>query len=254
MSAGHAQLLAGELFEAVEIDAFSAAGADDAIGFVAGQLGGIDVDADAIESEKLSIVEFAIGEHLLLALAFDFGMKLAREIARGFERDDACARVLREIDEGCGHFSPVAKFQSALAEAAPGHHANRIGGAAVDFDKGDEALAICAERVFDAEGFESEEGHADAEDLAGAHVAVGSFSALEESVERVGHHYSDSPSAAVGRKLVEAGRAHATRRVPDIHSSAGVLQVGLRHPMNIYEKPQGGEGLSGIAATFRCCN
>lgn len=189
MSAGHAQLLAGELFEAIEVDAFSAAGADDAIGFIAGQLGGIDVDADSIDAEELTVVELAIGEHLLLALALDFGMKLAGEIARSFKCDDAGASVFREIDEGCGHFSPVAKFQSALAEAAPGHHANSIGGAAVDFDEGDEAFAICAERVLDAEGFEAEKGHPDAEDLAGAHVAVGGFSALEESVERVGHAY-----------------------------------------------------------------
>jgi hypothetical protein len=55
-----------------------------------------------------------------------------------------------EIDEGGGHFSPVAEFQGALAETASGDDGDGVGGAAVDFYEGDEALAVFAARVFDA--------------------------------------------------------------------------------------------------------
>ena len=82
-----------------------------------------------------------------------------------------------EINESGGHFSPVAEFEGALAEAASGDYRDGVGGAAVDFDESYEALAVffVAARVFYAELGQAEHGHADAEDLAGAKVAVGEF-------------------------------------------------------------------------------
>jgi len=56
-----------------------------------------------------------------------------------------------EVDEGGGHFAPVAEFESAFDEATSGNDGDGIGRAAVDFDEGHEALAVFAARVVDAE-------------------------------------------------------------------------------------------------------
>ena len=211
MCATQAELLAGKFLVPTEVDAFSTAGADDAIGFVTGQFGWIDVDAHAIDTEQTRVIEFAIREHLLFAFAFDFGVKLASEIARSFKCDDADAGILREIDEGSGHFAPVAEFQGAFAEAAPGDHADGVGGAAVDLDEGDEALAVGTERIFDTESFEAEEGHAHAEDLAGAYVAVGGFGALKEALERIDHPHQIRAEQTIPASTTDtAGRSLST--------------------------------------------
>ncbi len=95
------------------------------------------------------------------------------------------ARLGREVDEGGGHLAPVAELEGALAEAAAGDDADGVGSAAVDFDKGDEAFAVAAAGLVDAEALAAEHGHAYAEDLAGAEVAVGGFGLLEEIGEGV---------------------------------------------------------------------
>jgi len=51
------------------------------------------------------------------------------------------------VHEGGRGFAPVAEFEGALAEPASGNDGNSVGEAAVDFDKGDEVLAIFAMRV-----------------------------------------------------------------------------------------------------------
>ena len=89
-----------------------------------------------------------------------------------------------QIDEGGGHLAPVAKLDGAFAEAAAGDDGDGVGGAAVDLDEGDETLAVwTAFGVVDAEALAAEHGQADAEDLAGAEMAVGNFGFAEESVE-----------------------------------------------------------------------
>ena len=91
-----------------------------------------------------------------------------------------------EVDEGGGHLAPVAELEGALAEAAAGDDGDGVGGAAVDLDEGDEAFAVGIDEAFgvvDAEALAAEHGHADAEDLAGAEVAVGDFGFAEEGVE-----------------------------------------------------------------------
>src|SRR5260370_4280890 len=91
------------------------------------------------------------------------------------------------MDEGGGHLAPVAELDGALAKAASGDDGDGVGGAAVDFDEGDEALAVLwiddAFGVVDAEAFAAEHGQADAEDLTSAEMAVGGFSFVEEGVE-----------------------------------------------------------------------
>ena len=82
-------------------------------------------------------------------------------------------------------------LEGSLAEAAAGDDRNRICCTAVDFDESDEALAVGVEGavgdvagagVVDAETREGEHGHANAEDLAGAEVAVSDFGFVEERV------------------------------------------------------------------------
>ncbi len=101
-----------------------------------------------------------------------------------------------EVDEGGGHLAEVAELEGALADAGGGDDGDGVGGAAVDFDEDDEALAVGVEGavgegaeagVVDAETEEGEHGHADAEDLAGAEVAMGEFGVVEEIVEGRGH-------------------------------------------------------------------
>jgi hypothetical protein len=95
----------------------------------------------------------------------------------------------------CGsHFSPVAKFESALAQAAAGYDHDGIGGAAINLHKGDDAFAVLALRIVQTEGFEAEHGHAHAEHLSGAKVAMGHGSVFQILIERF--HSGPSSSAA----------------------------------------------------------
>ena len=109
---------------------------------------------------------------------------MAGQFAGVFEGYDAHAAARYEIDECCGHFAPVAELEGTLAEPAAGDEADCIGGAAVDFDKGYEALAIGTAGVGDSQALKTEKGHAHAEDLPGAQVAVRCFSFHEKFVER----------------------------------------------------------------------
>ncbi len=83
-------------------------------------------------------------------------------------------------------------LEGALAEAAAGDDGDGIGGAAVDLDEGDEALAVGVERavgemagagVVDVEMVEGEHGHAHAEDLTGAEMAMSDFGFVKEVVQ-----------------------------------------------------------------------
>jgi len=201
--AGAAEADAGSvaLDEAVEVDAFAAEGAGYALAFEAGELAGWERDADPVGAEEVGVGEFAVGLHLL-GVFFEGGVELFGAGLGGLEGDDAEAfvgvEVERgvEVDEGGGHLAEVAKLEGAFADAAAGDDADGVGGAAVDFDEGDEALAIGVEvsvgegagaGVVDAELAEGEHGHADAEDLAGAEMSVGYFGVVEEVVELRGH-------------------------------------------------------------------
>jgi hypothetical protein len=203
VGAGQAEAGAIAFDEAIEVDAFAAAGAGYALAFVAGEFAGRERDADPLGGEELVVGELAVGFHLLRVF-FEIGVEFAGAGLGGFEGYDAegfvvvlvgivgVAEFLVEVDEGGGHLAEVAMFEGSLAEAAAGNDRDGIGGAAVDFDEGDEALAIGVEGavgegagagVVDAEAREAEHGHADAEDLAGAEMAVGDFGFVEERVE-----------------------------------------------------------------------
>jgi hypothetical protein len=194
---------------AVVVDAFAAVRAEDAGGFVAGHLAGVDGDRDPLFAEEVRVGEFAVGEHLLLVFILDVRVEVAGALPGGFEGGDADGFVdggvvLRgegwvywrsqgwgyrrsQIDEGGGHLAPVAEFDGALAEAAASDDGDGVGGAAVDLDEGDEALAVLwsheAAGVVDAEAKAAEDGQADTEDLAGAEVSMGCFGFAEEGFE-----------------------------------------------------------------------
>jgi hypothetical protein len=78
-------------------------------------------------------------------------MHLLRDLLRRFSCHDAYRAAALQVDKRCRDFSPVAELQRALAEAAAGYDRDGIGGAAVDLDVGDEALAVFAGGIVDAE-------------------------------------------------------------------------------------------------------
>src|SRR5260370_21710039 len=146
---------------AVVVDAFAALGAGDAGGLVAGHLAGVKGDADPLLGEEVGVGEFAVGEHLLLVLVFDVGIEIAGALLGGLEGGDADGLIgggfafgvkrgvegrdrRSQIEEGGGHLAPVAELEGALAQAAAGDHGDGIGGAAIDLDEGDQALAVFA--------------------------------------------------------------------------------------------------------------
>ena len=94
------------------------------------------------------------------------------------------ALAVAHVDKRGCDFSPVAKFERALAQPAAGDHRNSIGSAAVDLNEGDEALAVFAEGIVDSEFDEAQHRQPDTEHLSGAEVPVCSFGIAEIFVER----------------------------------------------------------------------
>src|SRR6185437_6497739 len=188
--AGEAEALSVSFDEAVVVDAFTALCTGEAVAFVAGEFLWRQGDADPFLGEEVGIGHFAVGEHLLPVFVVDIGVQGAGQLLRRFAGGDADGAAARNVDEGGGHLAPVAEFKRALAQAAAGDDADGVGGAAVDFDEGDEAFAIAAPRLLDVQAPAAEEGHAHAENLAGAEVAVRGFGQGEEVFE--GFHERDS--------------------------------------------------------------
>ena len=110
-------------------------------------------------------------------------MRMARPPRTG----SGIVRLRAKVDKSRRHLAPVAKLESAFAEAAPGDDSDGIRCAAVDFDIGDEALAVAdrleSARVVDAQLPATKHRHAHAEDLSGAEVAVGYFCFMKEGFE-----------------------------------------------------------------------
>ena len=198
VGAGEAEAGAVLFDEAIEVDAFAAAGAGDSLAFVAGEFAGRKRDADPCGGEERVVGELAVGFHLLRVFV-EVRVEVAGAGLGGFEGYDAegfvvvgLADFFVEVDEGGGHLAEVAVLEGSLAEAAAGDNRDGVGSTAVDLDVGDQALAVGVEGavgemadagVVDAETGEGEHGHADAEDLSGAEMAVGDFGFVEERVE-----------------------------------------------------------------------
>jgi len=195
--AGLAENLAVAMDFAIVVDAFTADLTGDASGFVAGHLARVDRNCDPLFAEEVRDGEFAVGEHLLLILVFDVGIEVAGSLLGGFQGGDSDAFVdggaafggqrRSQVDEGGGHLAPVAELYSAFAQAAAGDDGNSVGGAAVDFNKGDQTLAVFwidqAFGVVNAEALTAQHGQPDTKDLTGAEMAMGDFRFVEEGVE-----------------------------------------------------------------------
>jgi hypothetical protein len=202
VGAGQAEALVVAVDEAVEVDAFVATVAGDALAFEAGEFVGGERDADPLGGEEVGDGKVVVGLHLL-RIFFEVGVEFASAFLGGFESYDAesfvvvgVAEFLVEVDEGGGHLAEVAKLEGSLADAATGDDSDGVGGTAIDFYEGDEALAVGVEGavgemagagVVEVEAVEGEHGHADAEDLAGAEMAVGLFGVVEQLVKWGGH-------------------------------------------------------------------
>ncbi len=160
------------------IDALAALLAGNPWAFESGKLVWRQRDFDPRDGEELIVREFAVSGHLLLVLIGDGRKAIPCKLLGAFAGGEANAgiQIIPErslkVDKGRGHLAEIKKLKSALAEAAAGNHADRIGCATVDFYKGHEALALSPARVCDAQQRTCVHGHADAEDLARAEVAV----------------------------------------------------------------------------------
>ena len=170
---------------ALEVDALAANFTHYSFAFVAGKFFGRQINFYPLQREKIIIRDFAVGEHLLLILVGDFWMHSPGESFRRFFGGDADGVAVSEVDECRCDLAPVAELESALAETAASDHGNGVGGAAVDFDEGDQAFAVFSARVVYAEFVQAQHGEADAEYLSGAKMAVGLFGVEEKFVERL---------------------------------------------------------------------
>ena len=120
VGAGQAETLAIAFDEAIEVDAFAAAGAGYAFAFVAGEFAGGKGDADPFGGEELVVGELAVGLHLLCVF-FEVGVEFTGTGLGGFKGYDAegfvvvSLQLVVEIDEGGGHFAEVAMLEGSLA-------------------------------------------------------------------------------------------------------------------------------------------
>ncbi len=176
-------------------DAFSAPGAGDALALVAGEFFRRDCDPHPFLRKQRVVAQLAIGQHLLPVLFGDLRMESARGFLGRFAGSDAHGASGLEVGEGGRHLAPVEKLQRPLAQPAAGHHGDGVGGAAVDLDEGDKALAILAARVDEAEAFASEHRHPHAQHLAGAQVAVRRFGLVQQLFKAI-HIYEYEPPKA----------------------------------------------------------
>ena len=88
-----------------------------------------------------------------------------------------------EVDEGCRHLAPVAKFERPFAQPATGDDADGIGGAAIDLDEGDQALAVPSARFLDAQARASQHRHTHAQHLARAQMSMGDPGFFKKLIE-----------------------------------------------------------------------
>jgi hypothetical protein len=110
-------------------------------------------------------------------------MHLTSERLGAFFGRDADCFARFQINKCSCDLSPVAKLQGALAKAASSDDGNRVGHAAIDLDVGNQAFAILAAGIVNAQQFEPQHGHAHTEDLSGAQVSVGFVGIAQEFVE-----------------------------------------------------------------------
>lgn len=168
MDTTEAQALATDHDKPTEVYAFSTTWTDDSVRPFAGKIGVRNGDLHPKFSKKLISGQFAIGVHLPAAFALDFREQPIRRFPGAVEGCDADGALILEIDEGGGHFAPVAEFQGTSAEPTAGNEADSIGGAAVNFNVCEQAFSVASMGLGNSEPLETKQGHAHPEYLTGA--------------------------------------------------------------------------------------
>src|SRR5262249_29473986 len=124
-------------------------------------------------------------------------------------------------------------------EAAVGDESDSVGQAAIDFDIGDDALAL-GDGIIDAKLTESQHSHANAEDLAGAKVTVRHGSQLQIFVE--GFHAEAFSGAALLLSLADQGwgwrASMKAKTVIKIASSPNALSRTTVQPVSFSGVPK----------------
>jgi hypothetical protein len=169
--------------EPVVVDSFSTLLAGDAFTFVSGKLPGVERYLHPLLVEQVVVAHLAVRRHLLQVLVFYFGVQLASQVLGSFPGRDADSAMGFKVHKGGRHLAPIAKFKRTLAQTATGDHPNGIGGAAVDFDEGNQAFAILASWLLDAQAVASEHCQTDTQHLPGAKMSVGNSGFFKKIIE-----------------------------------------------------------------------
>jgi hypothetical protein len=161
-----------------------------AFAFVARKFPGVECYLHPLLVEQFVVAYLPVCGHLLKVLVFYFRVQLASKGLGGFSRRDANGATGLEVDKGCCHLAPVTKLKGALAQPATGDDGDRIGCAAVYFDDRDQAFAIPAAWLLNAQAVASEHRQTDAQNLPCAKMSVddpGFFEKIIESELRFQH-------------------------------------------------------------------
>src|SRR5207253_11363468 len=110
-------------------------------------------------------------------------MYLARESSCRLLGSHANRLACTDVHECSRHLAPIAKLQGTLPQAAASDDGNSVSGATVDFDEGDEALAVFTARIINAQFLQPEHCHAHTENLPRAKVAMGLLGVMKIFIE-----------------------------------------------------------------------
>jgi hypothetical protein len=169
--AGSAHCAAALQHFALEINAFAAFGTDYPGTFEARKVLGPDFDLHPFFVKQYFVGQLRV-RFLLAAVFGHFREHFAGGLLAGFFGGDTDGAASLQVNEGGGHFSPVAEFQGALAEPAICDERDGVGDAPVDLDVRDDAFAL-GDGVVDAEFAQAQHRETYAQDLPGTEMAVG---------------------------------------------------------------------------------
>src|ERR1700722_241210 len=137
--------------EPVVVDSFSTLLASDAFAFISGKFSGVECYLHPLLVEQIVVAHLAVCRHLLHILVLYFRVQLASQVLGRFPGGYADSAMGFEVHKRCCHLAPVPEFERSLAKPATSDHPNRVGGAAIDFDEGNQAFAIFASWLLDAQ-------------------------------------------------------------------------------------------------------
>ena len=164
--------------------------------------------------EQVVVRHFPIRQHLLLILIFDFGMQwiepapstiLWRRCGAAIECPVSGPRRAVRSTNVAAILPQSRNFRRPLAQAASGDNGDGIGRAAVDFHKGDEAFAVFAMGIVNAEFLQSQHREAHAQHLPGAKMSMGLFGVAKIFVEGFHETSCQRSASALSLPLIRLG-------------------------------------------------